>query len=408
MSDRVVSVLDLGSTKAVCLVARIGPSRGAEVLAVASTPSRGVQRGVVVDLDETALAVDTVCREVQSACGAEVSSVTVGLNGAHLEGANAQGFVPLYPRTRPINRDDVMHVINHSRQVPAAPDREQIMAIPREFRIDGQKGIQRPIGMNGSRLEVVTHIVSGGSTHVQNLERAVTMTGRKVAQMIAQPIASGLGVASDEELELGCVAVDIGGGTTSVGVFANGAIAHLAVLPVGSDHVTSDISKLLKTGPEEAERLKTEYALALAKNAAAEDAVPVVQLGHTQARYLARKVLCEIVESRMREIATLVRQQVERSGLYGMLPGGVILTGGGAQLAQTDRLFAEVLKHMQARPATPRAVAAGPTWRPDPALSAAVGMVRYELGSDDDELQPVSGLEGWRAKIRGLRTLFAR
>jgi cell division protein FtsA len=412
MSERLVSVLDLGATKAVCLVARIDPTGGVEALAVATTASMGLDRGAVSDAEAAATSVDAVCREAESVAGAEIAGLIAGINGPHLRGDNSQGFLPLYPRTRLINRDDVLRVIDHSRRVPPAPDREQIMAIPREFRVDGQaagqKGAPRPVGMSGSRLEVVTHLVTGDAASVQSLERAVAIAGRRVTQMVAQPIASGLGVASGEEMVLGCVVVDLGAATTSVGVFAGGAIAHLAVLPLGGSHVTSDIRKLLKTEPGEAERLKIEHALSLARAAAADEAVPVVQQGHTHARYLARTVLCEIVESRMREIAGMVRIEVERSGLYGMLPGGVILTGGGAQLGQTSALFSEVLKPMQARFATPRATGSGPGWRPDPGLAAAVGLARFELGGDDDDLQPVSGIGSWKAKIRGLRSLFAR
>ncbi|MBI3721017.1 MAG: cell division protein FtsA, partial [Fimbriimonas ginsengisoli] len=319
--------------------------------------------------------------------------------GSHLEGVNAQGFVPIYPRSRTITREDVLQVINHSRQVVLPPDREQIEAIPREFRIDGQRGIQRPIGMSGGRLEVVTYLVTGQTTHLQNVEKAVSMAGRQVEQMVLQPLASGLGVLTAEELDLGVVVADVGGGTTDVAVFSGGSIAFSASLPIGGQLVTSDLSKLLKTSPDEAERLKTEAGCALARLVGEKESVTVTQLGQAEARPLQRRVLCEIIESRMREIAKMVWQQIERSGLNGMLPGGIVLTGGGSRLSGSADLFGDVLKNMRVRVGEPDVDGKA---HGGYSFATAVGLARYALDSFEDELVPASGVTDWKQKIRTL------
>lgn len=389
------------------MAAKPNDEGGFSVEGVAEGPCKGLQRGVVCDLDEAARSVDDVVRKLRGIVGEVGSSFVVNVNGSHLEGQNAQGFVPIYPRTRQITREDVLHVINHSRQLMPSPEREQVLAIPREFRVDGQKGVSKPIGMSGGRLEVVTHIVTAQTTHLQNIEKVLQMTGNKVEQIVAQPIASGLGVATQQEMDLGCAVVDIGGGTTSVAVFANGAIAYSSVIPVGSQAVTSDLSKLLKTAPEEAERLKVEHGSAMSARVADDETVEVVQLGQTGPRHLQRRVLCEIIESRVKEIALLVKQQIEKSGLNGVLPGGVILTGGGCQLPDTVALFEQVLKHMAGRIGVPQVGGALAKQVARPTMAAVAGLAAYVLASEDEEIAPASGIESWKVKIRTLKALFS-
>jgi cell division protein FtsA len=400
MKSDLVTVLDLGSTKAAALAAEFDEKGGIRVVAASSVPCKGIKKGVVTDLDETARCIDAVLRRVREKLEGEVGGLVIGIGGQHIEGVNAQGFVPIYPRSRQITREDVLQVINHSRQHVLPPDREQIQSLPKEFRIDGQRGIQRPIGMNGSKLEAVTYIVTGQTTHIQNLEKAVQMAGHKVEQMVLQPLASGLAVLSAEEIQIGSVVVDIGGGTTDVAVFNGGSIAYSACVPLGSQHITSDISKLLKTSPEEAERLKIEHGAALARLTKETDPVDVLQVGQTQARPLQRRVLCEIIESRVREIATMVRQQIEKSGLFAMLPGGIVLTGGGSALEGTAELFQDVHKHLRARVAAPQVEGPeGPNAnRLD--MATAVGLARFTLECCQDELAPAGGVSDWKEKIR--------
>lgn len=397
MKSDLVSVLDLGSTKAACLVASEGENGDIQIHAAETVECKGIRRGVVTDLEETSRAIDAVIRRAQQTVGQEIEAVVVGITGTTVEGVNGQGFVPIYPRSRSVTREDVLQVINHSRQTMLPPDREQIQAIPREFKIDGQRGIQRPIGMSGSRLEVTTYIITDQTAHLQNLERAVTMAGKRVDQMVLQALASGLGVLTGEELELGTVVVDIGGGTTDIAIFTGGSIAYSASIPVGGQLVTSDVSKLLKSSPEEAERLKTSYGAAASRLATDKESVNVLQLGQTEARPLQRKVLCEIIESRMREVAVMVRQQIERSGLNGLLPGGIVLTGGGSMLSGTDQLFEDVLKHARVRTAEPNLQGQPASGH---SFATAVGMARFAIQCSEDELVTAGGSGDWKDRIR--------
>ncbi|HZH98029.1 MAG TPA: cell division protein FtsA [Fimbriimonadaceae bacterium] len=406
MKEEFVSVLDLGSTKAVCLAVSRA-DEGLRVLAMANVECRGVRRGVVADLEHTATAADSAIRKVQTILERDIESVVLGIGGQHIEGTLSQGFVPIYPRSRSITRDDVFQVINHSRQMLLPPDREQVQALPREFRVDGERGIVRPVGMNGSKLEVVTYIATGQSTHIQNLERAVGMAGKKVEMMVLQPLASGLSVVSKEEMEMGCAVVDIGGGTTDVAVFSGGSIAYSSCIPVGGQLVTSDLSKLLKASPEEAERLKQQSGAVLSTVVEAAETVDVMQLGQTHTRPMQRRVLCEIIESRMNEIAVIVRQQIERSGYNGMLPGGIVLTGGGSKMPGTEELFGKVLQHTRVRSGAP-ALGGELSSAVDRAeMATAVGLAQFALSSSGEELGSVNGTGSWKNRIRTLWSVLS-
>lgn len=400
MKREFVSVLDLGTSKAACLVAEPDERHGIRVLGFAEGECKGVRRGVVADLEEAARAVDGVCRRAQQESGRDIDTLFVSIGGGQVECHEGKGFVPIYPRMRTITRDDVLQVVNHSRQVALPPDREQIAALPRDFRVDGQSGISKPVGMVGSRLEVSTFLATAESAQIQNLERALVMTGRRVEAVAPAALASGLGVLNSQDLEGGAAVVDIGAGGTQVAVFDNGSVVYSAFIPVGSGHVTSDLSKLLKTSPEEAERLK-RLGEAESGGAASGSSVEVLQIGQVQPRALDRRVLCEIIESRMRELATMVRQQLERSGKAATLAAGVVLTGGGSRLAGTDRLFESVMGHGKVRVAAPKLGAAGrEAERPE--LATAVGLARFALDTDEDELATAGANGKWTDKVRTL------
>jgi cell division protein FtsA len=401
-----VSVLDLGTSKAACVVAENDAKGGIRILAAAQVSCKGVRKGAVTNLEEAARAIDGACRKAQQEAGRDIDSVFLTLGGAHVETVDAKGYVPIYPRTRSITRDDVLQVVNHSRQIVLPPDREQVLALPREFRLDGQGGIQKPVGMVGSRLEVSTFLATGETAQIQNLERALGMTGRKSEMIVPMALVSGLGVLTPEEIELGAAVVDIGAGGSHVGVFVGGSVAFANYVPVGAGHVTSDLSKLLKTSPEEAERLKS-FASALAEDAPAGDPVEVVQIGQTQARPLDRRVLCEIVESRMRELATMVRQHLDKSGHFATLPGGLVLTGGGSRLNGTEKLFHKVFGSLKVRTASPEAHGPFAADAKVPEFAAAVGLARFALDSDEDELS-VGGSNGkWTQKVRTLWSMLS-
>lgn len=407
MNSQRVTVVDLGSSKTACLVAECDAGGEMTVVATSTVSSKGLQKGAIVDIEEAVRGVDAAVRGVQNSTGEDVQRVVISVGGRGVEGVSARGYVPIYPSSRQITREDVLQVIKHSRQVSLPPDREQIQAMPCSFAIDGEKGVTRPIGRTGSKLEVVTFLVTGDASHIQNVERTVALTGRSVDQMVLQSLASGLGVLKTEELDAGVAVVDLGGGSTDVAVFKGGAIAFCATLPVGGQLVTSDLSKLLKTSPEEAERLKTEFAAATLDGVLETDTVPVLQLGQAQARPLARRVLCEIVQSRMREIATMARQQIEKSGLSGELPGGVIVTGGGSLLTGTVAVFEDAMPGVKVRLGRPTDSGIKMRGADDPALATAVGLARFALQSFDDEFVPIGGADDWKDRIRTFWSLLS-
>lgn len=405
MNQRIVA-LDLGSAKVAALAAERGENGKIRVLGATTTPCKGLRRGAVVDLDEAVRSVDEALRDLQNELVEPIEAVLLSVGGSPVEAVESRGLHPLYPKSRPITRDDVMQVINHSRRHVLPPDREEIQAIPRSYGIDGQQDVSRPIGMVGSRLEVSTLLITAQTSHLQNLERAVATSGRKVSHFVQKGLAAGLGVLTPEQIELGCAIVDIGAGTAEVAVFSRGSLAFCASVPVGSGLVTSDISKLLKTSIEEAERLKLKSGHASAAAVAEAETVGVMQLGQIHERPLQRRVLCEIVESRTREMATMVRQQLERSGTFGMLPGGVVLTGGGSQLPGIAEMFHGVLQHHKVTLGVPKVEGKSGFGANVPDMAVAVGIARFALDLADDELSTATSTDGIGGKIKTIWSLL--
>lgn len=402
MKSQQATVLDLGSTKVTCLAARPDGAGGIDVLAVETTPCKAMQRGSLADIDEASRAVDAILRRVAQAAGGDPSGgVVVSIGGPNIRGAIGQGMKPIVPRGRHITYQDVMEVINHSRSVLPPAEWEQIQALPREFRVDGARDVHNAVGRTGGKLEVETYVGTARVSEIQSLEKAISASGRKIEQFVPLPLASGLGVLSQEERDRGAVVVDIGGGLTSIAVFTRGSIAFSATLPVGSRHVTTDLSHLLKTTVEEAERLKTGYGSALARLVPERDSVDVLQVEQTVPRPMQRRVMCEIVESRMREIALLAAKELGQSGLAAPLPSEIVLTGGGSLIPGTEKLFEEAIPASKLRTAEPIPSPGIPT---APGLAAALGLARFAIECYD-ELSPASGGQNWRDRVRSLFSL---
>lgn len=405
MRNDLVTVLDLGNHSVTCLLAE--PSDvGWRVAGHHSVPSRGMRRGQVEDAEAAAESVKAALRGLSAKTGFQPESVVVGVSGGHLEGHNAQGFVPIIPPGRPIQREDVLQAVNHSRQILVPPDREQIQALPREFRVDGQRGILQPIGMRGSQLEVLTFLATGQTSQLQSLERAVSGAGLRVEQMVLKSLGSGLGVLEHEARQRGAAVVDLGAGNTDLAVFAGGAFAYGASLPLGADHVTSDIAALVQTSPEEAERLKVQHGSAWAASIDDGDVVDVLQLGHTQARPMRRRVLCEIIECRVREIAGFVEEHLRKSGAAEQLSAGLVLTGRGALLHGVVDLFQNVFEGFKVSVAAPSAIGLSGTRADRMGLAAACGLAAFAIESREHELVPASGGMGWRDRIRTFWSLL--
>ena len=401
MNEPKVAVVDLGSSKIVALLASPDDDGMVRIEGLVELPCKGLKKGVITDLEETARTIDAAIRKLNEATQYQSTKFVVSISGSHVEGSNVQGFKPMFPRNRTITHQDVLEVLNHSRSVVFPPDREQIQAIPREFRIDGHRNIQKPVGMSGSKLEVVTYLVSAQIAQVQNIERAFSLTGKELDQLVLSPLAAGIAVLNSDEIESGTAILDIGAGKSDLAIFAGGSLAYSACLPIGSWLVTSDISKLLKTTPEEAERLKVDFGSAFADAVQDQDSVQVKQLGQPLPRPMQRKVLAEIIESRVREIAIMTRQHIEKSGFWGMLPGGIVLTGGGASLSDTDKLFRSVMPPVRVRIAEPDL---GDS-KEHKGLGVAVGLAQYVIQSKED-LQPINSSSSWQEKVKSIWSML--
>jgi cell division protein FtsA len=340
--NKTVVGLDIGSTK-VCTIIADAQGPTLDSIGFGETESRGLKKGVVVNLEATVDAIRKSVAEAEVMAGREVEEVFVGLAGPHIRSFNSKGTIPISGHAREITREDVRRVIETARAVALAPDREIIHIIPQEFVVDDEEGIEDPHGMMGTRLEVNVHIVTSSVTAAQNIVTAVHRSGLEVADTVLEPIAAGETTLTDDEKELGCVLVDVGGGKTSVAIYHHGAVRHTVVLPIGSDNFTNDIAVGLRTPIPEAERLKRDHGCALASLADDELSFEVAGVGLRQMRMIGQRVLGDILQPRAEEIIHFVRDEIRGAGYERQAGAGVILTGGGAVLRGMPELFEDLL-----------------------------------------------------------------
>ena len=398
MSELIVAV-ELGTSKVACLAADSGDSGELEVTSMAYAPSRGMDRGEIVDAEALSEVLESVVSKVERHLGAKIEKVWCAIGGPHLQSVNGQGLSPIYPAARVIKRQDLHQVVKHSRQLVLPPDREQILAVPREFMLDGQRGISDPVGLRGSRLEVVTNVVTGDRTTIAKYEKIVAGESRKVVGMVPSPLGSGLGVLSQELMDLGSVVIDIGAGKTDVAVFSDGAFSFQSVIKVGADHYTHDIAQLLQTDFDEAERLKTEIGSVVSADVDKDEVVEVKQEGHAKPRQMKRKMLCEILESRGKEHCQIIGKVLNESGVDLSHVKSIVLTGGGSLIDGCPQLFEENLPFGKPRIVQPRVTGPFAKQAASPTLSTVVGIARYALESGDDDLAPISGFSSWKERI---------
>jgi cell division protein FtsA len=398
-----LTVVDIGSTKVVAIAAGIGEKDQIEIHGLVTVDCHGVKKGAIVDIEAASRSIDAALRHLAQDIGkSEITEVSIVISGPQLEGSSVQGFKPIIPKNRAITNQDVMEVVNHSKSGIFPPDRVQIQTIPREFRVDEVRTVSKPVGKSGSKLEVISYMVTGLANHVKNFEQALKLTGREAESFIYGPLASGLGVLSQTDLDKGTVVVDMGATTTDLSIFVNGALAYALCIPVGGSNVTNDLCQLLNCDFEEAERLKIGHGSAFAEGISDKDAIEVQQLGQPTARPMQRKVLCEIIESRMKEVAKLIRQNVEKSGYGGVLEGGVILTGGATQLPKSKELFAQAMNGMPVKVVEPNIK----NGKPQVGLAASIGATSFLLQTSED-LSPISKSDSWQDRAKGLWSMFS-
>jgi len=339
--DETIIGLDIGTTK-ICVVVAEPTENGIDVVGIGTHPSRGLRKGVVVDIDATVDSIKHAVEEAELMADCEISSVYAGIAGSHIRAFNSHGVVAV--KDREVSPGDVKRVIDAAKAVSIPMDREVIHVIPQEFIIDDQDGIREPLGMSGVRLEAKIHIVTAAVTSAQNIVKCANKAGLNVIDIVLEPLASAEAALAEDERDLGVCLVDIGGGTTDIAVFSEGSIHHTSVLGLGGSHITNDIAVGLRTPYEEAERVKKKFGVAAARFLSSDDVISVPSVGGRKPREVSRKTLCEIIEPRVDEILSLARQSLEKEGLANAIPSGVVLTGGCSALSGLVDLAEEIFE----------------------------------------------------------------
>jgi len=338
--------LDIGTSKIIAIVAEVKPEGGFEVIGMGSHPSRGLKKGVVVNIETTVSAIQRALEEAELMADCKIREVYTGIAGSHIKSFNSHGMVAI--KDKEVSRLDVDRVMETAKAVNILNDQQVLHVLNQEFIIDGQEDVREPIGMSGIRLEVKVHIVTGAVSAAQNIMKCVRRCGLEVRDLVLQPLASAMAVLSEDEKDLGVCLVDIGGGTTDIAVFTHGAIRHTAVIPIAGDQITNDIAMALRTPTKDAEDIKCRYGCALRTMADPHDMVEVAGVGDRGTRQLSRQTLAEVIEPRVEELYSLVQAELRRSGLEELLSSGVVITGGSSSLQGMVELGEEIF-HMPVR-----------------------------------------------------------
>jgi cell division protein FtsA len=374
--SEIIVGLDIGTTKVCTLVGELTEGDRIDILGVGLAPSTGLRKGIVVDIDSTVKAIEESVRQAERMGGVHIGSVVVGVTGEHIASLNSRGVVAIPEGEQEISETHVQRATEAARVIVLPPDRQILHNIPRTFIVDGQEGVRHPVGMAAQRLEVETHVVTGAATMVENVVRCVRKAGLTVEDVVLEPLASGLAVVTEAEKAIGCVLVDIGGGTTDLAIYAGGGLYHTAALPVGGNHVTYDLCVGLRVPPQRGEELKKEHGAALAEWVLDGEYISVQRLGDPEAQELPRRLLAEIIEPRITQLFGLVRDEIARVGMEENVPAGLILSGGGAQLYGTAEVAQRILQ-MPVRIGRPRNIGSLADTVDNPIYATAVGLVQY-------------------------------
>jgi cell division protein FtsA len=366
--------LDIGTSKVVAIVAEVSPEGVIEVIGLGSSASRGLKRGVVVNIESTVQSIQRAVEEAELMAGCEINTVYTGIAGSHVKSINSHGIVAI--RDKEVSAGDIERVIDAAKAVAIPADQRVLHVLPQEFIIDSQEGIPDPIGMSGVRLEAKVHLVTGAVSAAQNIVKCVQRCGLSVEDIVLEQLASSYAVLTDDEKELGICIIDMGGGTTDIAVFCGGAIQHTAVIPIAGSQVTNDIAVSLRTPAQYAEEIKIKYACALSQLANPDETIEVPSVGDRPPRRLARQTLAEVVEPRYEELYHLVRKELRRSGFEELIAAGIVLTGGSAKMEGAIDLAEEVF-HMPVRLGVPQYVDGLSDVVRNPIHATGVGLLLY-------------------------------
>lgn len=393
--------LDIGTSKVVALVGEIGADGELEIVGIGSHPSRGMKKGVVVNIESTVQSIQRAIEEAELMAGCQIHSVFAGIAGNHIRSMNSHGIVAI--RDGEVVQADIERVLDAAQAVAIPADQKVLHILPQEYVIDNQEGVREPRGMSGVRLEAKVHLVTCALNAVQNIEKCIRRCGLEVEDVILEQLASSYSVLTEDEKELGVCMVDVGGGTTDIAIFTEGAIRHTAVIPIAGDQVTNDIAMALRTPTQHAEEIKIRYACALAKLAGPEETIKVPSVGERPPRDLSRQALAEVVEPRYDELFTLIQAELRRSGFEDMIPAGIVLTGGTAKMEGAVELAEEIF-HMPVRLGVPQEFKGLVDVVRNPIYSTGVGLLHYGMqqhaegnhgSSEQSKVSPLIKVKRW-------------
>jgi cell division protein FtsA len=401
MAKNLLVGLDVGTTKIVALIGEATSEGKVNLIGFGVTPSRGVKKGIVVNIEATVQAIQRSIEEAEQMAGCQIHAAYTGIAGNHIRSLNSHGIVAI--RDQEVSVQDIDRAIDAARAVAIPADQKILHILPQDFIIDNQEGIREPIGMSGVRLEVRVHIVTGAVSAAQNVVKCVRRCGLEVADIILEPLASSYAVLNDNEKELGVCLIDIGGGTTDMAVFIDGSIRHSAVIPIAGDQVTNDIAVALRTPIAHAEVIKIQHACALMDLADQQLEIDVPSVGERPPRKIVSRGLAEVVEARYEELFNLVRSELRRSGFEDLITAGVVLTGGGSKVRGIGDLGEKVFK-IPVRCGTPQYFVGMQEVLDNPSYATSVGLLLYGLQQQNKAiiggLIPGSGVKGLWTRMR--------
>jgi len=394
--NRMIVGLDIGTSKVVAIVGEINPEGRLEIVGLGSHGSKGLKKGVVVNIDSTVQSIQRAIEEAELMAGCQIQSVFAGIAGNHIRSMGSHGIVAI--RDREVFQPDIDRVIDAAQAVAIPADQKILHILPQEFIIDSQEGVKEPLGMSGVRLEAKVHLVTCAVNAAQNIEKCIKQCGLGVDDIILEQLASSYSVLTEDEKDLGVCLVDIGGGTSDIAIFTEGAIKHTAVIPIAGDQVTNDIAMALRTPTQNAEEIKIKYACALASLAGENETIKVPGVGEREDRSLSRQALAEVVEPRYEELFTLIQAELRRSGFEELIAAGIVLTGGTSKMEGVVELAEEIF-HMPVSIGKPKNVSGLSDIVRNPIYATAVGLLQYGasqgVGSGQSRSMMVDGDSFW-------------
>ncbi len=395
--------LDIGTSKVVAIVGEISIDNEIEIIGIGSNQSRGLKKGVVVNIESTVHSIQRAIEEAELMAGCEIHSVYTGIAGSHIRSLNSHGIVAI--RDNEVTHSDVDRVIDAAKAVAIPADQKILHILPQEFIIDNQEGVKEPIGMSGVRLEAKVHMVTGAVSAAQNIVKCVRRCGLEVDDIILEQLASSYSVLTEDEKELGVCMIDIGGGTTDIAVFTDGAIHHTAVIPIAGDQVTNDIAVALRTPTQHAEDIKVQYACALTQLAKQDESIEVPSVGDRPSRRLSRQTLAEVVQPRYEELFTLVQAELRRSGYEGLIAAGIVLTGGSSKMEGAIDLAEEIF-HMPVRLGIPQYVSGLSDVVKSPIYATGVGLLIFGKKQSQEGNTQIHINDGVKGVLERMKSWF--